>query len=98
MKGYYTVKLMGGDLPGADRIALETRYVQALESALGGHERVVHLCLAAAAEARRGSTLAQVPPELKQACASAEADAWGTRTKPEGARFAVSAWSAADLS
>jgi hypothetical protein len=102
MKGYYTIKLMGSDLPGAERIALETRYVQALESALGGHERVVHLCLAAAAAARNTESQVavpvQVPHELKAACDSAEADAWGACSKPKDARFSLSAWSAADLS
>jgi hypothetical protein len=97
MKGYYTVKLVGGDLPNAERIALETRYVHALESALGGHDRVLDLCLTAAAAAGNGAMHAQLAPELQNACDRAEADAWETRNKVAGARFSLSAWSATDL-
>jgi hypothetical protein len=97
MKGYYTVKLVGGDLPNAERIALETRYVHALESSLGGHERVLDLCLAAAAAAGNGALQPQLAPELQDACDRAEADAWEKRNKVAGARFSLSAWSATDL-
>jgi hypothetical protein len=98
MKGYYTVKLMGGDLPKSERIALETRYVQALEAALGGHARVADLCLAAASAARDGTSHPQLPLALQQGCDHAEAQAWRTRARVEGARFSLSAWCAADLS
>ena len=98
MKGYYTVKLVGGDLPKAERIALETRYVQALESALGGRARVLDLCLTAAAAAAGNWALhPQLAPELQDACDRAEADAWQTRTRVVGTRFSLSAWSASDL-
>lgn len=98
MKGYYTVKLMGGDLPKSERIALETRYVQALEAALGGHARVAELCLAAASAARDGASHPPLAPELQQACDHAEAQAWRTRPRVEGVRFSLSAWCATDLS
>jgi hypothetical protein len=94
VKGYYTVKLAGGDLPMAERIALETRYVQALEAALGGAERVRDLCLAAAASGARPPVL---PPELRGACEQAQESAWGTRAKIDGARFHIAAWTADDL-
>jgi hypothetical protein len=97
MKGYYTVKLVGGDLPKAERIALETRYVHALESALGGSARVLDLCLTAAAAAGNGALQPQLAPELQDACDRAEADAWQERTRVVGARFSLSAWSATDL-
>lgn len=97
MKGYYTVKLVGGDLPKAERIALETRYVQALESALGGRARVLDLCLTAAAAVGNGALQPQLAPELQNACDHAEANAWKARARVEGARFSLSAWSAADL-
>jgi hypothetical protein len=92
VKGYYTVKLTGGDMPMAERIALETRYVQALEAALGGAERVRDLCLAA--------PCTQPPalgPELRGACERAQAMAWGAQGEIGGARFHVSAWTADDL-
>jgi hypothetical protein len=92
VKGYYTVKLTGGTLPMAERIMLETRYVQALEAALGGAERVRELCLAAACI--RPPALG---PELRGACERAEEVAWGARDRVEGARFHVSAWTADDL-
>lgn len=98
MKGYYTVKLMGGDLPQSQRITLEVRYVQVLEAALGGHARVAELCLAAASAARDGASPPRLAPELQQACDHAEAQAWRTRPKVEGARFSLSAWCAADIS
>jgi hypothetical protein len=98
MKGYYTVKLMGGDLPQTERIALETRYVHALEAQLGGHARVADLCLAAASAVRSGAAHPALAPALQQACDHAEALAWQARPKVEGARFSLSAWSAADLS
>jgi hypothetical protein len=94
VKGYYTVKLSGGDLPMAERIALETRYVQALEAALGGAERVRDLCLAAAAGDARPPVLA---PELRSACEQAQERAWGGRAKVDGAHFHVAAWTADDL-
>lgn len=97
MKGYYTVKLVGGELPPADRIALETRYVAALESALGGAHQVRDECLAAAALARQGSSQPALTPHLQQACELAELRAWEARTRVQGARFSLSAWSAADL-
>jgi hypothetical protein len=92
VKGYYTVKLTGGDMPMAERIALETRYVQALEAALGGADRVRDLCLAAARmqPPARG-------PELRSACEQAQAVAWGAHGVVEGARFHVAAWTADDL-
>ena len=96
MKGYYTVKLVGGDLPKTERIALETRYVKALESALGGRARVLDLCLTAAAAAGNGAT-PQLASELQDACDRAEANAWEARIRVVGARFSLSAWSAADL-
>ena len=92
MKGYYTVKLTGGDLPMAERIALETRYVHALEAALGGAERVRDLCLAAA-----GAQPPVLGPELRRACEQAQQQAWGVRGIVDGARFHVSAWTADDL-
>ena len=92
MKGYYTVKLTGGELPMAERIALETRYVQALEMALGGAERVRDLCLAAAS-----TQPPALGPELRGACERAQAAAWGAQGEVEGARFHVSAWTADDL-
>ena len=94
MKGYYTVKLTGGALPPADRIALETRYAQALESALGGTEQARALCLAAAAG---WPSHPELSPQLQQACALAEAQVWQDRPRVPGARFSLSAWSAADL-
>jgi hypothetical protein len=97
LKGYYTVKLVGGDLRTAERIELETRYVQALESALGGADRVRDLCLAAAAAAGKGQPLPGLGSELQGACDQAELGAWGTRPRVEGARFSLSAWSANDL-
>ena len=98
MKGYYTVKLVGGDLPNAERIALETRYARALESALGGYDRVLDLCLTAAAAAGSGAPPhPQLASELQDACDRAEADAWEARNKVIGARFSLSAWSATDL-
>lgn len=91
VKGYYTVKLTGGELSTADRIAFETRYVQALEAALGGPAQVRDLCLAAAAAAgRRG-------PQLRAACEQAEQQVWSAHHRPPDARFAVFAWSANDL-
>ena len=92
MKGYYTVKLTGGDVPMAERIALETRYVQALELALGGAERVRDLCLAAAC-----TQPPALGPELRGACERAQASAWGAQGPVDGARFHVSAWTADDL-
>ncbi len=96
MKGYYTVKLTGGDMPMAERIALETRYVQALETALGGAERVRDLCLAAAC-----TLPPTLGPELRDACERAQVLAWGTvsgkQGAVEGARFHVSAWTPDDL-
>ena len=92
MKGYYTVKLSGGELPMAERIALETRYVQALESALGGAQRVRDLCLAAAVT--QPPTLG---PELRGACERAQASAWGPHGVVDGAHFHVCAWTADDL-
>jgi hypothetical protein len=92
VKGYYTVKLTGGDLPMAERIALETRYVQALEAALGGAERVRDLCLAAA-----GAQPPALGPELRSACDRAQDITWGLRGKVDGAHFQVSAWTADDL-
>ena len=97
MKGYYTVKLVGGELPPADRIVLETRYVQALEAALGGAHEAREMCLAAAAYAGRGQSPPVLTPQLRQACEEAEASAWLGRARVEGARFSLSAWSAADL-
>ncbi len=91
MKGYYTVKLTGGDLSTADRIALETRYVQVLETALGGRAQVRDLCLAAAAAS------AERCPRLRAACEQAEAQAWVGRNRLHDARFTVFAWSASDL-
>lgn len=96
MKGYYTVKLTGGDLPVVERIALETRYVEALELALGGTDRVRELCLAAAT-ATPHNTPPALDPRLLRACEHAESAAWGARVKADGARFALAAWSAADL-
>jgi hypothetical protein len=92
VKGYYTVKLTGGDVPMAERIALETRYVQALETALGGPERVRDLCLAAAC-----TQPPALGPELRNACERAQASAWGAQGPVDGARFQVSAWTADDL-
>jgi hypothetical protein len=96
VKGYYTVKLVGGDLLTAERIELETRYVQALEQVLGGAERVRDLCLAAAAAAKAGSQ-PELGRDLQAACEQAESSAWSARPKVDGARFSLSAWSANDL-
>ncbi|MBG9387719.1 hypothetical protein [Caenimonas aquaedulcis] len=94
MKGYYTVKLVGGDLAGRLRIELETRYARALEGLLGGPEQVKDVCLAAAAHARSN---APADPRLRAACLSAEAVAWHGRARCEGARFELNAWEAVDL-
>ena len=96
MNGYYTVKLVGGDLLTGERIELETRYVQALERMLGGHERVRDLCLAAAAAVGNGSQ-PELGRDLREACEQAESEAWGARPVINGARFSLSAWSANDL-
>lgn len=96
MKGYYAVKLVGGELRTAERIELEMRYVQALERVLGGSERVRELCLAAAAAAS-GKSQPELGRDLHAACDLAESEAWNARVKVDGARFSLSAWCANDL-
>ncbi|MES3001182.1 MAG: hypothetical protein V4787_10870 [Pseudomonadota bacterium] len=94
MKGYYTVKLLGGNLADGLRITLETRYAQALESLLGGAEGVKELCLLAAAH---GGRSAPMDDALRAACLTAEAVAWSGRERDASARFALNAWQAVDL-
>ena len=89
MKGYYTVRLVAEDFPVSERMALEERFVAALEAHLGGHDMATALLLDASVHRER---LLQV----QTACAVAEAAVWGPNA-PKERRFELRTFSALDL-
>jgi hypothetical protein len=89
MKGYYTVRLVADGFTAAQRMAIEARYVRALEAALGGHEEAVRLMLEAAQSEESRE-------RVRAACAQVQG-ALCAEPGLEAARFQVQASAAVDL-
>ena len=94
MNGYFTVRALSASLHASERIALETRYVQAMAETVGGHEALRALCLDAAA-AREGTSPANAI--LLSARTAAEAAIRTGRGLPVDCRFVLETWTATDL-
>jgi hypothetical protein len=94
MNGYFTVRALSASLSACERIACETRYVQAMAEMVGGHEALRALCLNAAAG---GEGASPAKASLLGARAAAEAAIRTGREIPADCRFVVEAWTATDL-
>jgi hypothetical protein len=93
MKGYYTVRVTASSLQPAERVALEIQYARALEEALGGAERTIALCLAAAVQGPEGPAQAGLCSASETAASSLRA----VTSVPDDCRFSINAWRAQDL-